>query len=90
MYLKYCIHFIKKINYSWNESKPEERFHHFQFLLTIIGGDGEYSEKTKETLSSDYMIPMPLENYPDLPRQHISTWCDWFRDQTVENKSKRI
>ena len=33
------------------------------------------------------MIAMPLENYPDLPRQHIATWCDWFRNQTIENKT---
>ena len=76
-----------RLNCSWNESSAEERHSHFQFLLTLIGGQGEQSEQTKEALSPEYMMPMPLNNYPDLPRENILAWCDWFHMQPGSTKT---
>ena len=73
--------------YSWNESSAEERHSHFLFLLSLIGGQGEQSEQTKEVLSPEYMMPMPLNNYPDLPRENIIAWCEWFHIQPGSTKT---
>lgn len=85
-------HRLSTMAHFWNESTNEERFHHFLFLLTVIGGEGELSEKNR-SLTAEMMMPMPLHNYPDLPKENIQSWCDFFASLSVEGKTsifKRI
>lgn len=70
----------------WNESTQEERFHHFQFLLSVIGGEGELSELNRR-VTAEMMMAMPLQNYEDLPRSRIESWCDYFRSLGIEEKT---
>jgi hypothetical protein len=51
---------------------------HFHFLITLIGGDGDISSYNK-SITEDFMVPMPLNNYEDLPRSAIGLWCDFFQ-----------
>jgi tetratricopeptide (TPR) repeat protein len=71
----------------WNESTAAERFNHFNFLLSVIGGEGQISE-VNQRLSESHMQPMPLHNYVDLPRDAIAFWCDYFHEQTPESKTQ--
>jgi tetratricopeptide (TPR) repeat protein len=78
---------LSTLAHFWNESTEGERFQHFQFLLTVIGGEGDLSEVNRR-LTEKHMQPMPLHNYVDLPRDHIAAWCDYFREQSPEAKTE--
>jgi len=70
----------------WNDSTFEERFAYFQLLINIIGGDSGMSDLANERITPDTMIDMPLHNYPDLPRERISVWCNYFQSLNIESK----
>lgn len=77
---------LSTLAHFWNDSTPDERFSYFQLLIRIIGGETGLSDATLEHVTAEVMIPMPLHNYPDLPRERIQLWCDYFRDLDVERK----
>jgi hypothetical protein len=52
----------------------------------LIGGQGDVSSYNK-SITEEFMVPMPLHNYEDLPRSNIAPWCDYFKDLPSDKKT---
>jgi len=76
---------LSTLAHFWNECSKDERLCQLQYFISLIGGQGELSEQN-QSITVDMMLPMPLHNYPDLPRERISQWCDYFKSLSVEEK----
>ena len=88
---RYCLLTDKRERLStlahfWNDSSKLERFSYFQLLIALIGGESGLSDANLQYIVPDVMVDMPLHNYPDLPRERIHVWADFFRALDTENK----
>lgn len=63
-----------------------ERFSLFRTLVVMIGGGTDLSAQNKD-LTAEMMMPMPLHNYIDKPRESIEPWCNFYESMTSEKKS---
>jgi tetratricopeptide (TPR) repeat protein len=80
---------LSTLAHFWNDSTKEERFAYFQLLIGIIGGESGASNMITERLTSDVMADMPLHNYPDLPRERVALWCDYFKN-SLDMEGKKL
>ncbi len=77
---------LSTLAHFWNDSSQEERLSYFLLLLQVIGGEGALSAKNQELFSTSIMVPLPLNNYPDLPRSRLASWFDFFQGLPSEEK----
>ena len=77
---------LSTLAHFWNLSTPEERLKHFYSFLRIIGGPNTNPELSDQ-ITVEMMFPMPMHNYPDLPMDLISTWCNFFQSVSSDTKT---
>lgn len=81
---------LSTLAHLWNASTKEERLGFFKLLLALIGGQGMNPDQVlqeKEVAAED-MVDMPLDNYPDFPRDRLANWIDYFQSQEAEAKTE--
>jgi hypothetical protein len=52
----------------------------------MIGGETDLSAQNKE-ITAELMLPMPLDNYRDKPREAIEPWCSFYESLPSESKN---
>lgn len=79
---------LSTLAHMWNDSTPEERLSFFRLLLSLIAGAGEAHDDLLHSneLQAESMMDMPLDNYPDFPREHLGAWMDYFRALSSDEK----
>jgi tetratricopeptide (TPR) repeat protein len=77
---------LSTLAHFWNDSTQHERYSFFLLLMSLIGGETGLSRASLDMIVPEAMIDMPLHNYPDLPRERIQLWCDYFKGLSPENK----
>jgi tetratricopeptide (TPR) repeat protein len=78
---------LSTLAHFWNDSAQEERLSYFIMLIQIIGGQGALSAQNQELFSPDIMVPLPLNNYHDLPRSRLQNWFDFFQALPSDEKN---
>jgi tetratricopeptide (TPR) repeat protein len=76
---------LSMLAHFWNECTPDERLKLFFYFISLIGGQGELSDANK-SISVEMMLPMPLHNYEDLPRERILLWCEYYQQKSSDDK----
>lgn len=77
---------LSTLAHFWNISSQVERLAHFKFFLNMISGGGGLPAQAAE-VTVEMMMPMPMQNYEDLPRGDIEPWCSFFESCSSEEKT---
>ena len=77
---------LSTLAHFWNASTFSERYNHFRFFLTVIGGESDMSQQN-QGITEDMMMAMPLHNYTDKLREGIELWCQFFESLDPQSKT---
>lgn len=80
---------LSTIAHFWNESSKAERREYFIRFLTIVGGQSGAGVDMSD-IQEGNMIPMPMDNYADLPSSRISSWLNFFCSLNSESKTELL
>ena len=80
---------LSTIAHFWNDSTKAERREHFVRFLAIVGGDSGAAVDTSDVQEKN-MIPMPMENYVDLPSTRIPSWMGFFHGLDSAGKTELL
>lgn len=80
---------LSTIAHFWNDSTKAERRQHFIRFLAVVGGDSGAAVDTSDVQEKN-MVPMPMENYLDLPSTRITSWMDFFHGLDSAGKTELL
>lgn len=77
---------LSTLAHFWNASTSTERYNHFRFLISVIGGESDMSQQNRG-ITESMMMAMPLHNYQDKLREGIELWCQFFESLDPQSKT---